>query len=45
LGELDLKSQYKMKRKIKFIVKPLIALKGGSLEDFEKTIMENKKIK
>jgi hypothetical protein len=34
-----------MKRKMKFIVKPLIALEGGSLEDFEKTIMENKKVK
>jgi hypothetical protein len=34
-----------MKRKMKFIVKPLIVLEGGSLDDFEKTIMENKKVK
>jgi hypothetical protein len=30
---------------MKFIVKPLITLEGGSLENFEKTIMENKKVK
>ena len=37
---------YKMKRKMRFNVKPLIALEGGSsIDDFEKTIMGNKKVK